>query len=288
MPNQKLTGGSSLLTLSGWRKLNSVRGVHGVIGVDRSGKLSEMPVELSLLGKSGTVAFVGSEKTFGQFHPSTRLMDSDGVSHLVSAIVEENRIAECLFENAVHCDGIVVGPSALDGLWSEIESAAIIFSDSYLVLQARGKSISGARSALLYEKEGSGSEATAPRYVRVEKKEFKTVPSDEVPGLIFGLINILFEELADGVKAYDRPDHFWCLWSLLLSEAGACRSGALSYDSLQHTTRIYLGSGEERAGSGLSRGRTAFYKNHLDDEYEVAWTDASWNPISSGFILSSG
>ena len=118
MPKQKLTGGSSLLTLNGWRKLTSEWKFGGVIGVNRSGKLIDMPVEISDIGDVETVAFVGSEKTFGQFHPDSLLIDSDGVSHLTSEIIEENRIGECQFENAVHFDGIIVGRDALDSLWT--------------------------------------------------------------------------------------------------------------------------------------------------------------------------
>ena len=96
MPKQKLTGGSSLLTPNGWLKPISENNVGGVIGVDRSGKLTEMPIEISAIGKVDTVAFIGSEKAFGQFHPESRLIDSDGASRRASKIVEESRIGNAV------------------------------------------------------------------------------------------------------------------------------------------------------------------------------------------------
>ncbi len=249
-----------------------------------------MPVEISAIGNVETVAFIGSEKAFGQFHPESLLIDSDGVSHRASEIVEENLIGKCRFENAVHVDGIAIGRDALDGLWTELENAAILANGSHLILPAKGQKADGVevRSMHLYEPDEPASQEFVHRFVQFEENELKSTPSKKVGVTISGMIEILFEETEDGVRAFDRPDYLWCLWQLLLSEESTGHSGNLRYDSLQHTSRVYLTSDKVRLSSGFSKGGTAFYKAQPDVEYEIRWEESSWNPISSGFILSSG
>lgn len=289
MAKQKLTGNSCLLTAHGWRKLQDRSSGGSSIGVDRSGKLTEEYVEVSPIGDLDKVAFLGSSGAFGQFHPESRLIDSDGVSRSASEIIEKNLVGECRFENATYVDGGIASADIINDLWMELKRSAIIRGDNQIILPARGLIATDTSShfEVLEDEEDWATTEVRPRYVCIEESKFKEILLKFWPDAILELIGILFEKTEDRIILFDRTNYIWCLWFLFLSGGQDGVAGELGYDSLQHTTRIWLTVDAANSSSGFSKGGTAFFKNQLDTAYEAYWENPSWSPISSGFILTS-
>jgi hypothetical protein len=119
-------------------------------------------------------------------------------------------------------------------------------------------------------------------YFALEKSGFKSsLQSKGITELADFAITAL--QNGDGVIEVERPCYPLLLWVILgLRRAG--QEFRLIYDSIQHSK--LLGITLEAGGGGVEQVRTAFV-GEPSRAARVSWTDRSWNPVSSGFVVVS-
>ena len=288
MPRQSLTGNSSLLTPHGWLSLNHMANSESVVGVDRAGRLSEGSIQVAPASVLDKVAYIGSNEAFGQFHPTSVLIDSDGRSRTALEIVEDNLIGEWQFENVLSYEPCRPTDATIANLWTDLQKCSVLASDDRLVVPARGGSNSvSARFPLIADNRLRNPEAPTLSYALVEKEVLRNAMMESWPDTVAEIVATLFEKTDEGPVAIDRGMSLLCLWQQLAQAYLGAREAQLEYDSLQHTTAIFMNFERVRPASGFSKGGTAFLRNQREQSYRIAWDDPSWCPVSSGFILAS-
>lgn len=287
MPQQKLVGSSTFLTRNGWRRLTCCNSTVSVVGVDRSGGLSEGMVDVHFAGQVNTVAYVGSETALGRFHPETKLVSSTGISLRIDSLVNEGQIGDLRFENAHYFSGYILNHDTIAALWEEIEAAAVMRRECEIILPARGEippKIDGRFGQFI----GGGNSDLQPtnmKYIRMDEPTFKSAMTDSFVDTICQFFSIFFEETESGDATFDIENYILCLWYQFILEIDGKATPCLRYDSLQYSNIVTLDHNSAASHSGLSKGGTAFVRAYGDAAYEISWQDPSWNPISSGFIL---
>ena len=287
MPKQNLVGNSVLLSRHGWRRVGTESKECVTVGVDRSGRLAEMPLRIQPVGETSQFAFIGSKRVFGAFHLDTRLIDANGIVRSVAQLVLDGEIGDLRFENVTELDEFSFGQDDPERIWLELQEWAEFKNDKRLVLLARGV-LPGSQDdwwSLLGLTRLFDQEDSAHSYLCLEKDRLSRALNHRPGDVLNKLIMARFEVTEEGAVVIDRDEFIWCLWLLLFFDQSRRGEIELTYDNLQHSTVVTVAPKTSRSSQVLNKGACAFLRSQIVASYEIEWDDTSWSPISSGFIL---
>lgn len=286
MPKVKLVENSSLMTEAGLCRLADINDDVEVYGVDRSGKLSLINVSISHLGNTSHTAYIGCTRSLGLFHSETRIMNSDGASFSTSELIYSCAIQEQRFEIELATVQKPLGSWIVAMLIGQLRHFSLVESENHAVLQAQG--------------DCSGLEST--NCISVERTNFLDCDRGHIIVDLSAFAEALVENWKEtisrfvlcwcsynpeeGIVEIDINRNFWALWYLMATMTDEY-SYHLEYDSLQHSTTVRLQEGSSASHNDLSKGGVGFLRLGQVESYELQWSDTQWNPLSSGFILSS-
>jgi hypothetical protein len=289
MPFQILTGNSCILTCHGWYKAQNISTELLALGVDRQGQIIEQPVSIKIGSETDEVAYIGTKGAIGEFHPETAIIDSDGAIHAAGEIVQTGNVGELRFEHAVSTEILSVSEDLISQLWSDLTTFAVAANGDTLLVPTTGGVVGTQRQEIAIElflddAENSGSS----KYFSISESNFRSGLDENWRGALTALCDLIFSNEDDDSLTFDREAASWCLWRILIEDQFSHGAYTLSYDNLQHSTIVELQITESKSRSGLMRGSTAFFRRGKTQSHNLEWGTSSWNPISSGFILSSG
>jgi hypothetical protein len=262
MPLAVLTRHSTLLTTSGWTE-TSTPGINAAIGVDRHGQLSTRDVEVSLSSDAAAEHFLGTRAAFGAFHSDTVVVDAGGGRRLVASICEAEEIQSLKWESCVYGGDLMHLRSGMDQLWGAFGAAALARNTDTLVVKS-------CRDGFVGEE----------RFVRVSRSQLEQdCAASGFAGASKWIVSLLSARV--DLASADRRAYRLALWLATCRKATGERYRFV-FDSIQHTCTIKV---ELAADAGqVEPLRTAFSAG-ITNSSIISWTDRSWSPVSSGFIL---
>jgi hypothetical protein len=262
MPLAILTSHSTLLTASGWTETASP-GAISAIGVNRHGQLANCDVEVSLTGEAAVDHFLGTRAAFGAFHSDTVVIDAGGGRKSVASICEADEIQALKWESCVHGGDLMRLQSGMDRLWDAFSAAALAGNGDALVVKSCCDGFVGKE-----------------RFVRVSRSQLEQdCIASGFAGASKWITSFLCTEV--DLASADRRAYRLALWLATCRKATGERY-RFGFDSIQHTCTIKV---ELAADVGqVEPLRTAFSAGITNGSI-ISWTDRSWSPISSGFIL---
>lgn len=262
MPSSALTSHSTLLTASGWAE-TSVAGVVAAIGADRCGQLSVRDVEVIVTDEPVDVHYLGTRASFGAFDPAAVVTDARGACWTAASICEAEDVRDLKWESCVFADGLVSLRSGSDLLWDAFCQAALAENEDSLVIKSNREELVGKE-----------------RFLCVRKTQ---LDRDCISSGLAGASAWISSCLCNGVDSAsaDRSSYQLALWF------ATCRSAMgkgyrFRYDSIQHTCAVGIELGTVTAQ--VESLRTAFVAGRANRSI-IRWTDRSWSPVSSGFVL---
>jgi hypothetical protein len=262
MPLAVLTSHSTLLTASGWTE-TSASGVIAAIGVDRHGQMSTRDVEVSLSSEMAVEKFLGTRAAFGAFHSDSVVVDAGGGRRTVASICEAEEIHALKWESCVHGGDLMRIQPGIDKLWDAFATAALAGNGNTLVVKSYRDGLE-----------------RKDRFVRVSRS---LLEQDCIESGFAGASKWITSLLCTGVDlaSADRRVYRLALW-LATCRKAAGEGYRFGFDSIQHTSAVKIELAED-AGQ-VEPLRTAFSAG-TTNRSTVTWTDRSWSPVSSGFIL---
>ncbi len=261
MPSAVLTTHSTLLTSAGWIE-TSIAGAVIAIGVDRHGQLSLSEVNVLVSEETEAEHFLGTRAAFGAFHAETVLVDAAGKGRSVASICDTEEVQSLKWESCVHGGSLMRAECGAAHLW-----------DSFLAL-----ALAGSKDTLVLRTFLPGSLGKA-RFVRLVRSQMERDCKSGFASVAKRLKSLLSTDI-DLISA-DRSVYRLAMW-LAMCRHAVGEGYSLSYDSIQHscTVKVELGA---KVGE-VEPLRTAFLAGSANRSI-VSWTDRTWNPISSGFIV---
>jgi hypothetical protein len=225
--------------------------------------LSARDVSVSLSSETVVEYFIGTRAAFGAFHADTIVVDSAGGRRTVSSLCEMEDPWSLTWESCVHGGGLMRLELGVDELWNAFATVALVGNADAMIV-----------------KKFQGGLARDKRFIRVIRSDLEGRLAATGAAGVAEQIKSLF--LTDPSLAYIERTFYrlamWLATSLQAIEDGYC----LDYDALQHTSvvnvRLDCNIGQ------IESLRTAFAAGTAGRS-TVEWTDRTWNPISSGFIL---
>jgi len=249
-----------------------------VVGVDRHGKVSEVNVTLRSLGVTSRPVFLGTSKCCGVFSPSTAIQDASGHTWTLEHIVQDISIGELRFEVLLYVDKMLSRQQQIHLLWDKLCSEAAFSDDTTVVIRCRG--------ALKVPDNGSELGCFIQRgerlYFRLIKSSLEQILKERREReLMNGLTQVFRNE--DGLCEFGRNDVYLAMTigGLLTADK---KSYELIYDSLQHTSAIYLRTPAEETLS-LGKGRCVHVIGEPYADWEISWSAPSWNPLCNGIVM---
>jgi hypothetical protein len=233
------------------------------IGVDRHGRLS--PLEVSVLPSDHVASehFLGTRAAFGAFHAETVLVDAAGGRRSVSSIAELQEAWSTNWENCVYAPDLIYPSSAIEQLWDAIGSLALAGNRDAMIVRRFDVGLVGKR-----------------RLTRVARSDLERRGAESGLAGISNRIKSLLLAEADLAVA-NRRAYRLAMWLATCLQAGG-DGYRLDYDSLQHTCTVKMKL--DATVGQVDSLRTAFLAG-VANRSVVSWSDRTWNPISSGFIL---
>lgn len=262
MPFALLTSHSTLLTAFGWTE-TSTPGVITAIGVDRHGHLSLNDVEVSLSGEAAAEHFLGTRAAFGAFHSDTVVIDASGGRRSVVSICEAEEIQALKWESCVHGGDLMRLQSGIDRLWNAFGRAALAGDGDTLVARSCRDGIVGKE-----------------RFIRLSRSRLE---QDCIASGFAGASKWLTSLLCTKVDlaSADRRAYQLALW-LATSRKATGEGYRFGFDSIQHTCTIQI---DLAADVGQVESLRTSFSAGITKCSVISWTDRSWSPVSSGFIL---
>jgi hypothetical protein len=250
------------LTASGWTE-TSIPSVIAAIGVDRHGRLSICDVEVSLSGEAIAEHFLGTRAAFGAFHSDTVLIDAGGGRRSVASICEAEEIQALKWESCVHGGDLMRLQSGIDLLWDALSAAALAGNGDTLVVKSFGDGLVGKERFVPLSRSQLEQECITSGFAGASK-----------------WITSLLRTKVD-VASADRRAYRLALW-LATCRRATGKGYRFGFDSIQHSCAVKV---ELAADVGqVEPLRTAFSAG-VTNRSTISWTDRSWSPVSSGFIL---
>jgi hypothetical protein len=262
MPLAVLTSHSTLLTASGWVD-TSVPRVIAAIGVDRHGRLSISDVEVSISGESIAECFLGTRAAFGAFHADTVLIDATGGRRSVASMCEAEEIQGIKCESCVHGADLMHPQSGFDRLWDALSAAALVGNRETLVVKSSADGLGGKDRLIHLSRLQLEREFATSGFVGASKR----------------LASLL--QTTDGMASVDRRAYQLALWLATCRKASG-EGYRFEFDSIQHSCTVNV---ELDAYVGLVEPLRTAFSAGVTNPAIIKWTDRSWSPVSSGFIL---
>lgn len=262
MPSAVLTTHSTLLTSAGWTETSTACTV-AAIGVDRHGQLSICNVEVSPYGDAAAVHFLGTRAAFGAFHAETVVIDASGGRRSVSSVCETEEIQELKWESCVHGGDLMRLESGIDQLWDAFGAVSLAGNKNVVMVKSFQVGLSREK-----------------RFVRLIKSQL------EHDCIVFGFAGVA-KRIASllgtetDLASTGRESYRIAMWLATCRQAIG-HGYRLGYDSIQHTCAVKIEL-DAKVGQ-VEPLRTAFLAG-IANRSTIRWTDRSWNPVSSGFIV---
>ena len=262
MPSAVLTTHSTLLTCSGWTE-TSIAGTVAAIGVNRHGQLSICDVAVLPSSEATVGLFLGTRAAFGSFHAETVLIDADGRRWSVASILSAEESQALNWESCLHGGDLMSSQPGMDLLWDAFGATAL----------------AGNKEAMVVRSFQAGS-VGGEKIVRLNRSQFDR---DCIASGFGGAAKWLkaLRGIDVDLASADRSVYRLALWLATCQQASG-EGYKFTFDSIQHTSAVRV---ELNAKVGqVEPLRTAFCAG-IANQSIVSWTDRSWNPVSSGFIV---
>lgn len=263
MPSTKLTTHSTLLTSCGWIE-TSRAGAVAAIGVDRHGQLSNCVVEITPTNEVAREHFLGTRSAFGVFHGETVVIDAAGERRLVKSICGSEDVQALKWESCVSAGDLMRLESGMNELWDAFSAIALSGNHEVMMIKSFLTSSAGKK-----------------RFVELSRSQLeRDYLASGYSGIAKSIKSLLGTE-AD-VISVDRYAYRLILW-LATSRQAMGEAYRLEYDSIQHTSAVKVDL-DAKVGQ-VEALRTAFLAGPGHGS-AITWSERSWSPISSGFILA--
>lgn len=207
--------------------------------------------------------FIGTRAAFGAFHGGTVVIDSTGGRRTVSSLCDMEDPWSLTWESCVHGGDLMRLESGVDQLWEAFATLALSGNADAMVVRRFQEGLAGKH-----------------RFARIVRSDLKDRLTTTGAACAAAQIKSLF--LTDPeLVCVERASYRLAMW--LVTSLQASGDGyRLDYDALQHTSsinvRLDLNVGQ------MECLRTAFIAG-IAARSTIEWSDRTWNPISSGFIL---
>lgn len=280
MPFGTILERTVLLTPRGWRRCVNAPTVLDLIGLDRAGAPQAGRVRLASSLNQSRVAFVGTATAAGEFSVASRLLLAAGDAADLRQVIATGSASDLQFET-FRVD-YRASEEQTDVLWSELRSLSASSKHDVVVMKCAGDDSAGNKrtcgSWLTFVGDG------AVTYCVITRRRFADAMSTDADSAIIALANACFRREAENRWEFEADSTLLATWLLdALRRTGVKRSA--QYDSLQHSCYLMVCSTASDPPP-LGPGRCAFLSSRSSNEIRVEWSDPSWTPVVSGFLLS--
>ena len=279
MPSCTLIDESVVLTTAGWAAILRLSSPAEVFGVDRCGKITARTVVVESADQTCPAAYVGTAACFGTFSPKTHLTTRDGKRWQVGRVVEEGNIVELGFEGVGRFPDSCAPALFADAVWHSLVGAAVTSSESGLRLRCRYNDSIPAETVPFLKPVKIGRNS----YADIDQSTFRAACGGDWAGSTIAIGKLWLHEIEQDAGELEREFFLFGLWycAALLSKNRGYR---LQYDCLQHSSFVFIASADAPPAP-VERGACAFLTPESRRGMRLTWPDASWNPLSAGFIL---
>ncbi len=278
MPCAILSSKSTLLTAHGWCKAESQA---EVLGVDRHGKVVSASVDIAALPAPARVGFLASKDSFGYFSAKTRLVDSTGAARLVSSLVESGDVGNVRFETITEIGDIAPSDDSASALWISFGNFAAVKNPTTAILRCRTPNKKLADNVELF----LSVRRFGQHYYSILSREAFVAALCRDWSHTSDALAAKWLSTPEGTLEFHRDQFLFALW-VLSSRKRRKQGVSLQFEARQYTTRIFMAPAAAPTLSG-GAGASCFYLAGEESALEIRWSDRSWNPISSGFLLAS-
>jgi hypothetical protein len=276
VPFARIASSSLLSTVAGWVRANKLTANTKIAGVDRHGQISWREV---VIGHSHVVEdriVICSSGAVGEFASSTALLIADGSPISAKEMVDGIDEGAIRFESTTHHLKQITAESWINIL-AELQSKSPLVGPKHFTL--RCQSGSGIPE---FEKVG----ATGTQIININSQFFAIFNSTKLAKynshIFCALLELLFSsDDVPGLLEFQVNDDLLINTYVSLST----KSVSLECESLQHTAVVRLRAQPETMGP-YTPLRTCFRAARQSETYECQWTELSWKPVVSGFLLA--
>lgn len=282
MPSGSILERSVLLTPSGWRRCGNKSTELDVIGLDRAGTPQAGRIRLELSSVRSRVAFVGTATAAGEFAEATRLLLAAGDAVDLRQVIATESASELQFET-FRIDARPQGsPQQAKSLWEELQALSATADPETAVIrcaeQCTGKANRAPAAGLMLVEDGDTT------YLVVTRRAIEESLHANADSMLLAIANACFHRSEENRWELEADSTLLVMWLLdALRRAGIRRSA--QYDSLQHSCFVFIDL-VSTDPAPLGPGRCAFLSSRSSNEIRIEWSDPSWTPVVSGFLLS--
>lgn len=206
-------------------------------------------------------------------------MCGDGRAVEISDIVRQGDVQAITFEGAAESASDSLVAPTMDALWAALQDATALRGPSALGFRRRSKGRLPPWMRAVRVRDVD--------YVAVSKSAFSEAGDlDGWRPALARTVEALFAG-EDGLVEIERSGHRLAIWYASALSRAAERGHEFSYDTLQHSSFVYIRKEKSSATSSVDKGATAFLSTETSTEARISWTADGWNPIAGGFILAA-
>lgn len=282
MPSGTIVERSALLTPRGWKRCGHTSAELEVVGLDRAGTPQACRVHLRQSSTRSRVAFVGTAAAAGEFSETSRLLLATGNAVDLRQVIATGSASELQFETFRIDSQPSPSREQMDALWEELRILSAIDKEECFVIKCIQDNAPVAKrchAGWLKCVEDLGT-----RYCVIARERIAESLRADADKTLIALANLCFFRDSEKRWEIESDSTLLAMWLMdALRRAGVNR--ALQYDSLQHSCFLFIDSGVADPPP-LGPGRCAFLSSRVSREMRIEWSDPSWTPVISGFLLS--
>jgi len=275
MPSVEVLAASCVATRSGWQPLVALVPPNLLV-LDRFGTLVDVPIEVQQVGVD-TITFLGSRAAFGPFAPETRVLESDGGTCRLGALVDAGDVRDHNYEATISGVAREFRNVSDYGLWHGLRWLACASTEEELVVRCVESSAPVPRRVRSVDRAGI-------RYLVIPRATLADSVRADWCSFVLELGRALFMREHD--DRLEIPAMAFVLGLWYVSALSATGTGfRFAYDTIQHSSYLFVHHTADVAAGGAVPGSTAFRRPLTEKVVRLNWTDPSWNPLVNGFIV---
>jgi hypothetical protein len=261
-----------------WAPVKALAGERSILGVDRHGNPASATANILLLPPCRQCAFLGTAACFGEFSLETHLVDASGITRSLGSIIDQGDASSSGFETLLPPIRDGGNGSAAELIWSAIEEGAATKANDFVAIRSRSKrGEASAPSWIGFKRIGDQD------FVIASKPAFLAAFRSDWIQTLNALGDAWFRNSDQQRLELQRTELLLGIW-LLSAKHQSSGNYRLAYDTLQHSAVVLL-CDDQRWPEPIERGLTAFLSTDIAGQAKITWTEPSWNPVSSGFVL---